>query len=226
ELLRFGGAVMKNVAGFDVSRLLCGSLGVLGLIAEVTLKVLPRPRLEQTLVLELGAAQALALFNRNRGQPLPVSAQAWHGGRAAVRLSGAASAVAAARARLGGELLDDTAAETLWRELRDHAHPLLAPASAPLWRLSVPPTVPLESAGAALVDWGGALRWLRSDEPAQALRERIAALGGSAMRWHGNRAAAPMFQPLDPVNLELHRRLKQRFDPQGIFNPGRLVAGL
>jgi glycolate oxidase FAD binding subunit len=214
---------MKNVAGYDVSRLLCGSLGVLGLIADVTLKVLPRPRQELSLALELPAQAALDLFNRNRGQPLPVSGQAWCGGRAVLRLSGAPSAVEAARGRLGGEVLADAAAAEWWNGLRDCAHPLLGAGAGTLWRLSVPPPSALDPTGTLLIDWGGALRWLRSDEPAAALRARIAALGGSAMRWRGDRAAASMFHPLEPVNLELHRRLKRRFDPHEIFNPGRLI---
>jgi len=224
ELLRFGGQVMKNVAGFDVSRLLCGSLGILGVITEVSLKVLPRPRLEQTVRLELPAAAAVECFNRWAAQPLPLSGAAWQQGSAWVRLSGAAPAVRAARERIGGELVDETSAGTFWNALRHGQLPSLR-ANA-LWRLSLPAAAaPLALAGEPLIDWGGAVRWY-ADLPADiAVREVARAAGGSASCWRG---AAPgeRFQALQPVVAMLHRRLKERFDPRGIFNPGRLIAGL
>src|SRR5437899_180390 len=148
ELLHFGGQVMKNVAGFDVARLLCGSLGVLGLIAEVSLKVLPRPRAETTLQFEWNAAQALEQFQYWRAQPLPISATAWHAGVARVRLSGAPSALRAAGAKLGGEALDADATRTWWRALRDQALPLFDAAPQRMWRLSLPPTATLDTGGA------------------------------------------------------------------------------
>ena len=224
ELLHFGGQVMKNVAGFDVSRLLCGSLGTLGLITQVSLKVLPRPRAEATLQFECDAALALERFNRWRAQPLPISGTSWHAGVARVRLSGAASALRSTRAVLGGETLDAAAAASWWRALRDQTHEYFG-GEGRLWRMSLPATLPHAASGADLVEWSGALRWLRSDEPAASFRERMARLGGSAILWCGPRDAS-MFHPLDPVNLELHRRLKRQFDPNGIFNPGRLMAGL
>lgn len=225
ELLRFGGQVMKNVAGFDVSRLLCGSLGILGVITEVSLKVLPRPRTEATLQFATTALDALDRFNRWRAQPLPISATAWHDGSARVRLSGATSAVRAACEAIGGTALDDAAARDWWRSLRDQQLDYFAESSGPLWRMSLPATAPLEPGGADLIEWSGALRWLRSDEPADAIRERAAHAGGTAMLWRGA-DGAPRFHPLTPVILDLHRRLKRQFDPRGIFNRGRLVADL
>src|SRR6185437_8953951 len=150
ELLRFGGQVMKNVAGFDLSRLLCGSLGILGVITEVSLKVLPRPRAEETLRVEMPARQAIETFNRWSGQPLPLSGAAWCDGVAWVRLSGAASAVRAARERLGGERVDPTAATQWWNALRHCQHPIFESAQSTasatrelaLWRLSLPDTTP------------------------------------------------------------------------------------
>ena len=224
ELLRFGGQVMKNVAGFDVSRLLCGSLGILGVITEVSLKVLPRPRLEQTVRLELSAVVAVECFNRWAAQPLPLSGAAWHQGNAWVRLSGAPSAVQAARARIGGELLGEAAAEDHWNALRHCHHPFLA--AEVLWRLSLPPTAPpLPLAGEPLIDWGGAVRWYANPHAGTAVREAARAAGGTALCWRG---AAPgqRFHPLPPAVAKLHQRLKERFDPHGIFNPGRLIAGM
>lgn len=225
ELLHFGGQVMKNVAGFDVSRLLCGSLGILGLITQVSLKVLPRPRSEVTLRHACTAAEALRLFDRWRPQPLPVSATLWHGGMLHVRLSGADSAVRAAATTLAAEPVGAAEATAFWRAVRDQAHRAFDAGTAPLWRLSVPATTPSEVCESDAIEWSGALRWLRSEEPAASLRARIAGCGGTAMVWRGRRDA-PMLHPLDAASLDLHRRLKRQFDPHGIFNPGRLVAGL
>jgi glycolate oxidase FAD binding subunit len=225
ELLHFGGKVIKNVAGFDLSRLLCGSLGILGAITEVSLKVLPLPSLEQTLRFELAESDALALFNRWAGQPLPISATAWYAGEAWARLSGAPSALSTACRRLGGELLPADAAATLWRSLRDQTHAFFADAST-LWRLSVPSTAaPLDAGAPQLLEWGGALRWCASTLPAAELRALTQALGGSALHWRGG-SAGERFHPLTPAVLEIHRRLKAHFDPHAIFNPGRLVAQL
>jgi len=225
ELLRFGGQVMKNVAGFDVSRLLCGSLGILGVITEVSLKVLPLPRAEITVRLELGEQAAVESFNRWAGEPLPLSAAAWDSGAAWVRLSGAAPAVAAARARLGGERIDEAPAHAFWSGLRDGALPLFA--AQPLWRVSLPAAAPALPLGVApLIDWGGALRWYAGVAPDADPRARASAAGGSALLWRGTPRDAPRLHPLPGVLLQLHRRLKERFDPRGVFNRGRLLAGL
>jgi glycolate oxidase FAD binding subunit len=225
ELLHFGGKVIKNVAGFDLSRLLCGSLGILGAIAEVSLKVLPLPREEQTLVFDMAAVDALAAFNRWGGQPLPISATAWSAGQAWVRLSGAPSALRAARQRLGGELLPAAAAQPLWLSLRNQTHAFFSQAGT-LWRLSVPSTAAqIAGAGAQLIEWGGALRWFAGDAGVSDIRALAAGVSGTAMHWRGGNAGG-RFHPLAPAVLELHRRLKARFDPHGIFNPGRLVADI
>lgn len=224
ELLHFGGEVMKNVAGFDVSRLLCGSLGVLGIITEVSLKVLPLPRAEATLQLELSATAAVQTFNRLAGEPLPLSAAAWSAGIARVRLSGADPAVRAARARIGGELIAEASARAWWQGLRDGTLPFFAAPS--LWRLSLPATAASLSLGAEpLIDWGGALRWYAALAPEIDVRAQARAAGGTALHWRG---AAPgeRFHPLAASSLELHRRLKARFDPQGIFNRDRLIGGM
>jgi glycolate dehydrogenase FAD-binding subunit len=225
EALHFGGRVMKNVAGFDVSRLLCGSLGILGPILQVSLKVLPLPREEETRRFELDETAALTAFNRWAGQPLPISATAWWNGVAYVRLSGAPAAVRAARTRLGGEAVDPTAASTWWRELRSQRHTLFGAAPS-LWRLSVPSSAaPLDLEGQRLIEWSGALRWYASGLPDEDVRRIATTAGGTALHWRGGEAGC-RFHPLAAPVLEIHRRLKARFDPHGIFNPNRLVAGL
>src|SRR5580704_7220827 len=224
ETLRFGGEVMKNVAGFDVSRLLCGSLGILGVITQVSVKVLPLPRAESTLRLELPAAAAIEAFNRWAGSPVPLSGAAWWRGCAWVRLSGAPAAVRAARERLGGEELDAPGALQFWDALRDCRLPLFD--RDLVWRLSVPSATPhLDLPGESLIDWGGALRWY-ADPPAQRdLRALAVAAGGTAQCWRGS-APGGRFHPLPSAVATLHARLKQRFDPHGIFNPGRLAVAL
>src|SRR3984893_14935258 len=224
ELLRFGGRVMKNVAGFDVSRLLCGSLGILGVITEVSLKVLPRPRAEETLRLELPAAGAGESFKRWKALGRPISGGAWWRGSAWLRLSGAPPAVRSARERIGGEAIDAGSVQAWWDAVGPCHLPLLA--SGVIWRLSVPGAAPpLSLPGEPLIDWGGALRWY-ADPPGDAdVRTLAGAAGGTALCWRGP-APGGRFHPLPPALARLHRRLKERFDPHGIFNPGRLLAGV
>jgi glycolate oxidase FAD binding subunit len=224
--LGFGGRVMKNVAGYDVARLLAGSLGTLGLILEVSLKVLPRPAAEHTLRLELPQDKALESLNRWAGTPLPVSASAWRDGELCVRLSGAERAVQAAAQKLGGDALAAADAARFWSGIREQTDPWFA-GEAPLWRLSLPSAVPpLELAGAPLIEWGGALRWLRPGADAGAVREAAARAGGHATQFRGGGKAAGVFAPLAPALARLHRELKAAFDPAGVFNPGRLYPEL
>lgn len=226
EVLRFGGQVMKNVAGYDVSRLMTGALGGLGVLLEVSLKVLPLPVAEATLVQDATQAEAIERLNRWAGRPLPLSASAWADGRLAVRLSGAAAAVESAVRTLGGERLDVPAAGAYWTALREQTHAFFA-GDAPLWRLSVAPArAPLDLPGAQLVEWGGAQRWWRGDGNPAALHALATAAGGHATLFRGGARDGEVFQPLAPGLAALHRELKRAFDPHGIFNPGRLYAGL
>ena len=223
EALNFGGQVMKNVAGYDVSRLMAGALGTLGLLLEVSLKVMPRPVAELTLRLELPQDQAIAAMNRLAGQPLPVSATCWAAGRLTVRLSGARAAVAAARAKIGGEEVADAAA--FWRAVREQQDGHFSGGS-PLWRLSLPSTAPrIELPGAQIIEWGGALRWLKSDAPAAEVRDAAARAGGHATLFRGEDKSAGAFQPLPASLLQIHKNLKRAFDPQGLFNHGRMYSG-
>ncbi|MGH8808244.1 MAG: glycolate oxidase subunit GlcE [Noviherbaspirillum sp.] len=223
EVLTFGGQVMKNVAGYDVSRLLTGSLGTLGLILEVSLKVLPKPFFETTLRFEMREADAIERLNRWGGQPLPISASAWHGGVLIVRLSGAQAAVKAAVQKMGGE--EEAQAELFWNELRHHNNGFFAAATGPtgLWRLSLPSvTPPLALEGEQLIEWGGAQRWLRSDADPVAIRATAERLGGHATLFRGGDKSVGVFHPLAAPVAKIHRNLKNAFDPSGIFNPGRM----
>jgi glycolate oxidase FAD binding subunit len=223
QLLSFGGTVMKNVAGYDVTRVLAGSLGILGVIVEVSLKVLPRPVAETTLRFQLDQASALAKLNEWGGQPLPISASAWSAGQLFLRLSGAAAALRAARESLGGEEVDGAA---FWQEIREQRHAFFG-GDAPLWRVSVPSiAAPLGFGEPEMIEWGGALRWLRSGQPPAEVRSRAVELGGHATLFRGCDRSQEVFTPLPPGLAAIHRRLKSEFDPAGIFNPGRMYAEL
>ncbi len=226
EVLHFGGQVMKNVAGYDVSRLLTGSMGILGLLLEVSIKVLPRPTAETTLRFAMSQAEALQHLNDWGGQPLPISASAWENDALLLRLSGASAAVNAAKKKLGGEDIGDAA--SIWADLREQRSTFFADApNIPLWRLSVPSTAqPLSLSGAQLIEWGGAQRWLRTDMPAQQIRATAEAVGGHATLFRGGDKQAGVFHPLTPTLAMLHRNVKNAFDPAHIFNPGRLYADL
>jgi len=219
EDLSFGGRVIKNVAGYDVSRLMAGALGTLGVITEISFKVLPRAPVEATLAFEMPEADAITHMNQWAGQPLPLSATAWEHGRLRVRLSGAETAVAAAKKKLGGEELDGA---SYWHDLREHRLPFFAPGQA-LWRVSVPQTTqPLSLAAATLVEWGGGLRWVCGEVDALAVRSSAERTGGHATLFRGGDKSVGVFHPLKPAVAKIHRRLKSAFDPAGILNPGRM----
>jgi glycolate oxidase FAD binding subunit len=224
--LSFGGRVMKNVAGYDVSRPMAGSLGMLGLILEVSLKVPPLPYAEATLKQEAPMNKALALLNQWGGKPLPISACAWSGGELCLRLSGAASAVKAASDAIGGERMAADAANRFWLEMREQSHPFFS-AGKPLWRLSLPSiTPPLALPGEQLIEWGGSQRWLASNADARTIREAAALAGGHATLFRAADKSAGVFTPLAPALAKIHRNLKQAFDPAGVFNPGRMYPEL
>ena len=223
EALRFGGQVMKNVAGYDVSRLLAGSLGTLGLILEVSLKVLPLPLREATLRFEMSEIDALRHLNEWAGQPLPLSASCWHQGVLTVRLSGAEAAVTAAQRRLGGDTLPPEQGAAFWAGLRDQTHGYFS--GGTLWRLSLPPHASsVILGGEQLIEWGGAQRWLKTGDAADAaaIRRTAAAAGGHATLYRAADKSAGAFHPLPAPLMKIHERLKQAFDPAGVFNPGRM----
>ena len=233
DLLNFGGTVMKNVAGYDVSRVLAGSMGIFGVICEVSLKVLPVAPATLTVRLELDAASAIKRLSEWGGQPLPLNASAWWDGMLVLRLAGAAAAVKSAQERIGGEVIEVSAALAFWQGLRDHRDEFFIGAAraveggAGLWRLSVPATAaPLKLSGEQLLEWGGAQRWICTSAPAATLRDAAAAVGGHAVLFRARDKQAGTFAPLKAPLDRIHRELKLAFDPSGIFNPGRLVAGL
>lgn len=226
--LRFGGQVMKNVAGYDVSRLMAGSLGTLGVLLEVSLKVLPLPVSEATLHLKCAEAEAIERMNQWAAQPLPITATAYRDGELGVRLSGARVAVDAAAKKIGGAPVApaQAQAERFWTEIREHTDPFFA-GDGPLWRLSVKSTTtPLDLPGQQLIEWGGALRWLKSSGDVKTIRDAAARSGGHATLFRGGDKTPGVFHPLPPALMKLHRNLKHAFDPAGILNSGRLYPEL
>ncbi|MBO9679764.1 MAG: glycolate oxidase subunit GlcE [Acidovorax sp.] len=234
ELLRFGGQVMKNVAGYDVSRLMAGSWGTLGLVTEVSLKVLPVAPAEATLRFECSQADALARLNAWGGQPLPLNASCWvidaGKGMLYLRLRGAIAAVEAACRTLGGERLDSAQAAPDWQACREQQLPWFAQRANghALWRLSVPDTAPVldlpQGVGEPLVEWHGALRWVQAPPACgPALRAAALAVGGSATLFRaagaGGEGAVGVLEPASPALAAIESRLRQAFDPAGIFRP-------
>jgi glycolate oxidase FAD binding subunit len=233
EVLSFGGQVMKNVAGYDVSRVLAGSMGVLGVICEVSLKVLPRPTATATLRFEMDQVQALNKLNAWGGEPLPVSASACWNGMLVIRLAGARAAVEAARQQLRGEAIEPALAAGFWQGLRDQSDEFFVSASAAvaggatLWRLGVAQTAaPITLPGEQLVEWGGAQRWLCTPASAAQVREAASAAGGHATLFRGGDKSAGTFHPLSAPLARFHRELKKAFDPDRVFNRGRLYADI
>jgi len=220
----FGGRVMKNVAGYDVSRLMVGAMGTLGVLLEISLKVLPKPAHERTLRFEADAAEAIRALNAWAGKPYPISATCHERSVLSLRLSGTEAGVEAAARALGGERIAD--GEGFWQALKEQELPFFAGVE-PLWRLAVKSTAPpLPLQGTQLIEWGGALRWLRTGADPDAVREMAHQSGGHAIAFRHAPAASERFHSLPPPLLQLHGRLKDVFDPARILNRGRLYSQL
>ena len=220
QQLKFGGQVMKNVAGYDVSRLMTGAMGTLGVLLDVSLKVLPRPAATLSLHFECDQQSSIQRVNAWAGQTIPLSATCWQDGSLTIRLEGTQRAMQTAHSKLGGELVADDAA--FWCDIREQRAPFFL-SSLPLWRLSVPSTsTALKLQGTQLVEWGGALRWLHSDAAPDTIRNAAVAAGGQATLFRGGDKRCGIFHPLPPALLAIQQRIKHNFDPHGIFNPCRL----
>ncbi|MBC8006884.1 MAG: glycolate oxidase subunit GlcE [Prolixibacteraceae bacterium] len=220
EDLRFGGQVMKNVAGYDLSRLLTGSFGTLGLLTEISVKVLPLPQDERTLRFSMDDAAAIESVNKWAGKPMSLSATCHFDGSLYVRLSGAAAAVSASQKKIGGEQVQDGAA--FWNSIREQTHPLFKGSPA-LWRFSVKSTAASLALGTQLTEWNGSLRWVAADlDPAKAFEIAHKAGGHATLFRDGNKRHG--IQQFSPGLLAVHKKLKRALDPHGILGPGRIHA--
>lgn len=221
EMASFGGEVMKNVAGYDISRLMTGAMGTLGILLEVSLKVLPRPVSEITLSYEMKTRQAQDAMTRWQHKAGPLSGACHFDDTLYIRLSGTKQAVSACHTAMGGDVVKNGA--TLWQELKEHQLRFFLN-DRPLWRVSVAPHTPvLDISGDSLIDWGGAQRWILSDSDSDVVRKRVENHAGHATLFRGGEADN-VFHPLPEKMMQLQHRLKQAFDPAGIFNPGRLYS--
>lgn len=227
EQLRFGGQVMKNVAGYDVTRLMTGAMGTLGVLLDVSMKVLPVAEQEMTLIRPTTVSDAITVMQSLAGKSLPVTASAFHNGHLYCRIAGAPSAVKAAAAQLGGDELTDS---TFWHKLKEHKLDFFHQTDMPLWRLSLPALTPdLNLASDTIYDWAGMQRWFFSDKEASTIRQTAMSAGGHAQLYRADlnlQKEVGVFHPPEPAIMTLHKKLKNEFDPAAILNPGRLYAEL
>ena len=232
RVLKFGGEVMKNVAGYDVSRLLTGAMGMFGALTQVSVKVAPKPFEVCTLEWEMTEAQALERCLSWRAHPLPIAATVWEPfgstGRLRVRLSGAAAAIRSACGKLGGERLAADDAQQYWIDVREQQ---LTFFSTPvLWRIACAPGSPVLNLGPTLAEWGGGQRWIAAECDASQVRAAAEKVGGHATLFKFPAGytlpTQGVFHPLSAGVAMISKRLKQEFDPQAAFNPGRLIAGI
>jgi glycolate oxidase FAD binding subunit len=227
EIMSFGGEVMKNVAGYDVSRLMAGAMGTLGIMLEVSLKVLPKPEQETTLVLKGPSARAaLDLMHSWARLPHPISATSYHDEQVYVRLSGTPGSVKAARDLIGGEEMEPEFTRQYWGALKNHQHEFFK-TPEPLWRLSVASdSRPMKLDGDWLYEWGGAQRWLTCEASPETIFQAASEAGGHATLYRQGTQRDQVFHPLPPGLMQIHRQLKKAFDPDGIFNPGRMYPSI
>ena len=219
EILKFGGQVMKNVAGYDASRLMVGAQGTLGVLLNISVKVLPIAESELTLALELDEINAHKKLHEWIKQGHPITASCFHKKTLHIRLASTENSVQQATKDIGGETSDPS----LWTSLRNQTHEFFKQDS--LWRLSLPTASnAITTDENQLIEWFGAQRWITSDD---GLYDIAKANKGHATRYtlNGN-SVQDCFQPLDQPILALHKRLKNSFDPAGILNPGRTYTEL
>lgn len=234
EVLRFGGEVMKNVAGYDIARLAVGSLGSLGLIAEASLKVWPMPAASETLWFPVEAALAVDLCNRWAAEPWPITASAWIDGHLVLRMEGARAAVLQAtrhwQEEHGARFLTATQALQFWDDLKEHRLAYFGAVRSTgkaLWRVSLPSATPHQAQwGDTIIEWGGAQRWVLTSPGDAQVREHARSLGGHATLFRALDKRHPVFTPLEGAMLVLQQRIRREFDPEALFNPGRFMPSL
>ncbi len=220
QQLKFGGQVIKNVAGYDVSRLQCGAMGTLGVMLDVSLKLIPVPEQIHSRSLKMGLDKAIETMNQLAARPCPVTAACYVDEKLYIRFAGTETAVTRAAASLGGDEVEDA---DFWSSVCEHQHNFFS-SDTSLWRLSVPPATRAmhDLPGVCLVDWGGAQRWLQSEHSADQIRQSCEQVGGHATLYRSRRNEPDIFHPLTAPLKTIHKNLKQAFDPHGVLNPGRM----
>ena len=221
ETLHFGGKVMKNVAGYDVSRLMCGALGTLGVLMTITLRLIPKPKCEKTIAISLNADEAINKMNALANTATPITATFYDGADLYLRIAGSTSTVKACIEELRGDSIDLN--DVFWKNIKEHTHKFFS-TKHPLWRVSVPAnTTPLHISGTYVMEWNGSLRWYATDASAEEVRTEAERAGGHASLFRGN-TTQQVFHPLSQATQQIHHNLKQAFDPAGILNPGKMYA--
>jgi len=230
EIVNFGGQVMKNVAGYDLSRLMVRSLGTLGLILNVSIRVIPKPEKDLSLSFEASQEDALAFFQDLRLKLLPVTATLWKDGRVYIRFSASEKILQSTHQKMTSEhKLDETSiTDDFWQNIRDHKDDFFTLSDKPLWRLSLPPTSDniVRINDPQLIEWGGAQRWVNSNAPANIIQSIASSRGGYATAFKRQLPGTAVFPALEPQLLQLHRQLKRKMDPHGLFNPNRMYQGV
>lgn len=249
DIASFGGQVMKNVAGYDLSRLMVRSHGTLGVLLSVSIKLLPKPAKDITLSLKASQDEALAFFQALRVQQLPISASAWYDNKISLRISASETITETSHKRLN-DFIDakfpslrhaelDTNNESFWEDLRDHKHPFFQQVDKPVWRLSLPPSTESitqiddvisesndNSEPCQLIEWGGAQRWVKTRSPANIIHSVAQSNKGYASFFYKKGIEDQTFAELDPTLFKIHQQLKSKMDTHGIFNPNKIYKGL
>lgn len=223
EYLRFGGKVMKNVAGYDVSRMMCGALGTLGVLMSITIRLLPKPQSEQTLVFSMSPDDSILHMNKWANTPMPISASFYDEVNLYIRLSGSASSIDKCVKEIGGDLVNSS--DIFWMDIKEQTHKFFL-TELPLWRICVPPNSPtLNISGDCVMEWNGALRWYVTEQSESEIRAEVLRVNGHAMLFRGENTQQK-FHPLTDAAMRIQTNLKQAFDPVGILNPGKMYAEL
>ena len=228
EHLKFGGKVMKNVAGYDVSRLMCGAFGTLGILMSITLRLAPKPETEQTIALSFNIEDAIKKMNTWANTSMPISANYYDEGKLYLRLSGSSSAVQTCIKTIGGEKIANS--DAFWSSIKEQSTNFFQ-TTLPLWRISVSPnTAPLDISGSCAMEWNGGLRWYATEDSASNIRGKVERVGGQANLFRQapteDSPSETVFHPLPQASFNLHKKLKQVFDPGCILNPNKMYAGL
>ena len=224
EHLRFGGQVMKNVAGYDTSRLQAGAMGTLGAITEISLKVMPKPAMSLTLVQDMAMDEVIHYMNSRAKESKPITGAAWSDGKVYLRLAGAKSAVEATAEKWAGEVMEQ--GDEFWQQLQHMQHEFFV-GDEPLWRFSVGSTAENPDLdGHWLIDWAGSQRWYRGEADIAKLETMAQRAGGQVSLFRGGDRTDEVMHHQPRALKEIQQRLKKSFDPDGIFNPGRLYSWL
>ena len=221
EYLSFGGKVMKNVAGYDVSRLMCGAFGTLGIITQASIKVQPKPKHECTLLFEFSEEQALNKIHSWLSELIPVTASYYENNHLWIRLSGLEKTLNNIHKQIGGEEISSN--KEFWQSIKNHQTDFFH-SNTPLWRCIIPHNSPFTINGDSSFEWNGSLRWIKSTETADTIFSACQKYRGHASLFRSSSKPTDCLAPMNPQLQTIHQKLKHAFDPEKILNPGRMYS--